>query len=372
MFNFPFFIFSTTTLFLIFASIYDFKKRIIPNYLVFSLFFIGLLIKIIEAIFFSKINILFNSLISFLITFILSYILWELGFFAGGDLKLFSAISILNPFNLNFLSFLGLTSLGVIAVPIFSITLVLVSVLATAPVLIIHSLFLFLFKGHHFILWDILKSKGTIISFLNSVIVLFFITSFLNLFSLNLPIIFYFIFSIVLLLFFKNLEKLKSFYFLIGLFYILLITFSIIYKKNIFSIISLVTIIITIKLLFVFITIYKIISSRILTEPKKLKDLKEGDLLKNNYYKINNKVIEKNISFLNYFKQTFYQTYTKNLIVDSRKARGVLKEDITFLKRTYNNLNKEIIIRKTIPFTPSVLLGYIILNIFGDFIWFLF
>lgn len=369
MFNFPFFIFSTTTLFLIFASFYDIKKRIIPNYLVFFLFLIGLVTKIIEAIVFSSINILLNALLSFIIIFIISFFLWESGFFAGGDLKLFSSLAILNPFNLNFLNFLGL--FGTIASPTFPITLLIVSILITAPILILNSLYLFIFKGNHFILWDILKSKDTIFSFLNSVLVLFFISSFLEVFGLNFPIIFYLLFSIVLLIIFKKIEKLNNFYVIMGVFYALLLITSIIIKKNVFSIISLITIIITIKLIYFFVTIYKIISTRILSENKKLKNLKEGDVLIYNYYKQGKKIIEKKANFFYYLKNIINNTYYKNLVVDSRKVRGVSKEDITFLKRTYNNLDKELVVKKTIPFTPSVLFAYVLLNFAGDFIWFL-
>jgi archaeal preflagellin peptidase FlaK len=369
MFNFPFFIFSTTTIFLIFASIYDIKERIIPNYLVASFAILGLVIKITESIIFSNINILLNSLLSFIIIFAISFILWESGFFAGGDLKLFSTIAILNPFNLNFLNFLSV--FGTISSPTFPITLLITSILVTAPILIINSLYLFIFKGHHFLLWDILKSKDTIFSFLNSVLVLFFISSFLEIFNLNFPIIFYLLFSIVLLIIFKKIEKLNNFYYIMAFFYIALIITSIIIKKNVFSLMSLITIIITIKLIYFFVTIYKIISTRILSKKIKLKNLKEGDVLINNYYKIENKIVEKKITFIGYLKKIINNTYYKNLMIDSRKVRGVSKQDITFLKRTYNNLDKEVIVKKTIPFTPSVMLAYILLNLIGDFIWFL-
>jgi Flp pilus assembly protein protease CpaA len=370
MFHFQFFIFSTTFLFLLFSSIYDIKKRIIPNFLILFFLIIGFFIKIIESIIFSNINILLNSLLSFIIIFIISFIFWESGFFAGGDLKLFCVVAILNPFNLNFLNFLSV--FGIISNPIFPITLLIVSILVTAPILIINSLYLFIFKKHHFLLWEILKSKDTIFSFLNSVLVLFFISSFLDIFSLNFPIIFYLLFSIILLIIFKKIEKLNNFYYIMSFFYTLLIITSIIINKNFFSLISLITIIITIKLIYFFVTIYKIISTRILSKRTKLKDLKEGDVPTNNYYKINKKIVEKRIPFFKYLKEILSNTYYKNLIIDSRKAKGFSKEDITFLKRTYNNLNKEVCIKKTIPFTPSVLVAYVLLNILGDFIWFLF
>ncbi len=372
MFNFSFFIFSITLLFLIIASFSDLKKRTIPNSLVFSLLILGVIMKIIEAITFSEINIFLNASLSFIITVFVSYILWEVGLFAGGDLKLFAAISFLNPFNLNFLGFIF--SFGVINWPIFALTLIIVSILSTAPLLILHSLYYFIFKGHHFILWEILKSKNNISSFINSVLIIFFISSFLNIFSLNISYLIYFLFSIFFLLFFRKIEKHNKnhFYYLISIFYVCLIIYSIICKQNLFSFYDFITIVIMIKLIFLLVTIYRIISEKILKETKKIKDLKEGDVVYNNYYKIGYKTIEKNISFINYIKQTIKNNYSKNLIIDSRKVGGLTSKDITFLKSSYkHNLEKPVILKKTIPFTPSVLIGYLILNVLGDFIWML-
>jgi archaeal preflagellin peptidase FlaK len=374
MFNFSVFIFLTTFLFLFFASYFDIKKRIIPNYLVFYLFLIGLITKIIQTIVFSNINIILNSLLSVVLAFVISYILWEIGLFAGGDLKLFVAISILNPFNLNLFNNLGF-SFGTASQPIFFLTLIIVSILATAPIIIIQSLYLFIFKKHHFILWNILKSKNHLFSFFSSVLVLYLISSLLNFFSLSIPILFYFIFSIALLIFFKRLEDYNKnhFYYFTGICYLTLIIISIVFNKNIFSFIDLITIIVAIKLIFLGVTIYKIIASKILTKSKKLSSLKEGDVVLNNYYKVGNKVIEKRISFFKYLKLILNNTYHKNLIIDSRRVGGLLPEDITFLNSSYkHNLEKQILLKKTIPFTPSVLVAFILLNIFGDFIWMLF
>ncbi len=373
MFNFSIFIFLTTILFLFFASFFDIKKRIIPNYLVFYLFLIGLVTKIIQTIAFSNINIILNSLISVVLAFIISYILWEIGLFAGGDLKLFVAISIINPFNLNLLN--SGAFYGTVSQPIFFLTLIIVSILSTAPILILQSLYLFIFRKHHFILWDILKSKNHLFSFFSSVLVLYLITSFLNFFSLSIPLLLYFIFSIALLIFFKKLEDYNKshFYYFVAVCYFVLIVVAIFFKTNIFSFIDLITIVVAIKLIFLCVTIYKIIASKILTESKKLTSLKEGDVVLYNYYKVGNKIIEKKVSFYKYLKLILNNSYNKDLIIDSRKVGGLSLQDITFLNSSYkHNLEKEILLKKTIPFTPSVLVAFILLNIFGDFIWMLF
>ena len=373
MFNFSLFLFSTTLLFLITASFFDLKYRIIPNRLIFFILIIGVVTKITQAIVLSEVNIFLNAFLSFIITVFVCYILWEIGLFAGGDLKLFSAVSFLNPFNLNFLNFFY--NFGIISQPIFSLTLIITSIISTAPLLIIQSLYLFVFRGHHFVLWDIYKSKNTFSSFINSVLTLFFLTSFLNLFSLSVPYLFFLIFSLFFILFFRKLEKKNKlhFYYFISFLYMLLIVYSLIFGVKVFNFLDLLTIIIIIKLLFFFVTIYRIISEKILVDKKPLSSLKEGDVTLNNYYKVGYKVIEKKVNFINYFKQIINNSYSKNLIIDSRKVGGLREEDITFLKSSYkHNLDKEILLKKTIPFTPSVLIAYLLLNIFGDFIWLFF
>jgi len=373
MFNFSFFIFSITTLFLIFASFFDIRKRMIPNYLVFWLFLIGFFIKGIQAIVFNDFNIFSNALLSFIITLVVCYIFWEIGFFAGGDLKLFSAIAILNPFNINFLA--ASFSFGVVTTPVFALSLILVSVLCVAPVLILQSIYLFIFKQHYMILWNLIKSKNTLLSLISSTLVLFLISSFLNIFSLSIPFILYLLLSILFIYFFKQIEKyyINYYYYIILSFYLLLIIGSFWVTNKIFYLKDFLIILITIFILFIGITIYKIIVSKILTEEKPLSQLKEGDVTLNCYYKVNSKVIEKKVSFFNFIKMTINNTYTKNLIIDSRKIGGLSLKDITFLKSSYNhNLDKQIVLKKTIPFTPAVLCAYIVLSILGDFIWFLF
>ena len=371
MFNFSFFIFSITLLFLIFASFYDVKKRIVPNFLVISLLGIGLITKIIQAIYFSSFSIILNSLISFILTLVVGYILWEVGFFAGGDLKLFAAIALFNPFNLNFLGFMF--SLNVISLPIFALTLIIVSILCTAPVLLINSIYLFIFKGHYKIRIIIFKTKNTLFSLISSVLVIFLISSFFNIFSMDVPFILYFVFSIIFILFFRKIEtrNLTQYYFLLSFFYFLLIFYSMVFSKTVFYFKNLITIIITLVIIFLAVAFYKIIYSKILITSKKVYSLKEGDVVLNNYYLSGTKVIEKRVSFIQYLKNFTSPISKHKLMVDSRKAGGLLNEDITFLKSCYkHNLEKEILLKKTIPFTPSVLIAYILLNILGDFIWF--
>jgi hypothetical protein len=120
--------------------------------------------------------------------------------------------------------------------------------------------------------------------------------------------------------------------------------------------------------------IYKIISNYIFSKEIKIENLKEGDVPYNSYYFYNNKVILKKTSFLNTITQMISGKYYKNLKIDSNKVGGLNSKDISFLNKLYTNnlIDNKMKLKKTIPFTVYVLIAYILLNIFGDFIWGLF
>ena len=374
MFNFTLFIFLITILFLVFASIYDYKYRIIPNYLILILFCIGILTGITQSIISSSFSYILNTLLSIGITIILCYILWELGLFAGGDFKLFVAISVLNPFNLNIIG--NLLNFQVINIPIFSITLLIASIVSVVPFLLLISLYQMVSQRYYLILFNIFKSKQTILSFINSIILLFLISSFLNIFSLNTPYFILLLLSILLIIIFSKIQSynINSFYFAISFVYVLLILspiFSNSITFSIFQLHDLITIIIFLILIYFAISVYKIIKEKILSETKKVSNIKEGDVPYYNYYLVNKKVKVTNTSLLKAISNMLSGKYYKNLKIDSRKAGGFTNKDIRFLNGSYkdNLIGNTIKLKKTIPFAPAVLLGYILLNIIGDLIW---
>ena len=67
-------------------------------------------------------------------------------------------------------------------------------------------------------------------------------------------------------------------------------------------------------------------------------------------------------------------TFSNTKVVDSRRARGLTSKEVTFLNDSYKNklISKTIKTKVTLAFTPSVLIAYILLNIFGDVFWAIF
>lgn len=118
------------------ASYTDLKKRIVSNKLSYSLIAIGLVGHIAVAIVESNAWSFIYSAAAAALAFIFAYILWKLGVWAGGDVKLFSAIAALNPANPYFFNKFGI-SLGIIGMPynlpLFFVSLFVFSVFAMFP-----------------------------------------------------------------------------------------------------------------------------------------------------------------------------------------------------------------------------------------------
>ena len=374
MFNFILFSFLITLLFLIISTIYDFKYRIIPNKLILLFLIIGFITIILQTIFLHSFSIFVNSMISLGITIILGYLLWEIGLFAGGDVKLFIVISILNPVNLNYFGYLLNTT--VTKTPVFSINLLLTSILCVIPVLVVIAIYKFIFNKYYLILYNILKKKSTYISIFNSIFLIYFITSFSNIFALSTPIILIYIFSIIFLIFFNKVQKHneKYFYYFLLILYALLFLFTYLSKSissNIFKLSDLINISLIIISIYFLVVIYRIISNYIFSKEIDIKYLKEGDVTFNNYYFYKNKLIVKDTGFLKTITQMLSGKYYNHLIIDSSKVGGLNKQDIKFLNKLYSNnsIDRNIKLKKTIPFTIYVLIAYILLNFIGDVVW---
>jgi len=373
MFNFVFFSFLVTVLFLLIFCIFDIKYREVPNYLVFLFFGIGLLANLIISFWLWEFSYIFNSLLSFGITFVLTFVLWELGLFAGGDLKIFVALAVLNPLNLNF--FRSTLSFGIIKQPIFGITMVIASVFSVLPYVLLFTTYKIITKNYFKTIFSAYFSKSNLITILNSIVVLFLITSFMNVFSLKTPLILLLLLSLVLVFLFSNVHtysKKLFYYSIIFLYLVLFVSTSFIWSTQTpFLISNLFSIILSILIIYLFILFYRVTKDKVLVQEKEIHDLKEGDVSLFNYYLINKKIVSKKSTFLSAIKEMLLGKYYDNLMIDSRKAGGLTKKEVTFLNESYDNrlVGNTLKVKVTIPFTPAVLIAYILLNIFGDVIW---
>ena len=100
---------------LVFASIYDLKKRMVPNWLSFSLIIFALGFRFFYSLFESESYLFFyQGLIGLGIFFIVGNALYYGRMFAGGDAKLMMALGVILPFSMDLLKNLELFFLFVI------------------------------------------------------------------------------------------------------------------------------------------------------------------------------------------------------------------------------------------------------------------
>lgn len=118
------------------ASYTDLKNRIVSNKLSYSMLALGLGLHAIEAFLVGSIVPITYSAGLAIAAFLGSYVLWRLGVWAGGDVKIFTALAALNPLNLGFFGMVlgyGTGLLGTISLPVFPLTLFVFSIFSIIP-----------------------------------------------------------------------------------------------------------------------------------------------------------------------------------------------------------------------------------------------
>jgi len=367
MFNFSVIAFFVTLLFLVVAVFYDVRYRIIPNFLIVTMLVFSIIFAVFQSIYFSSWNYLINLLVAVFITFAVAFVFWLLGVFAGGDLKLFVGISALNPLPPIILA----TSFYNSSVfPIFALVLIIVSIFATLPYLL-GLLTCGILSKKYTLNLDVLLQKQFWKSSILSILTVFAISSFANLLSVAISPILLFAASFLILFALSAVRKINRFLFesILCVIYILLAIVAISVSKfyTVFSVINFIEIALFILVIDLILVLHRNIKARLLRQATLISKLHVGDVTANNYYYSKNKIVVVENTFFNMINQLLKGTYYKNLRIDASRASGLEKNDITFLKRMYKNrlIGKKIDIKMTIPFTPSVLIGYLFLALIG-------
>jgi preflagellin peptidase FlaK len=320
----------------------------------------------------SNFSFIINSLICFAILFVILFVLWELGIIAGADLKIFLVISIFNPLNLVFLS----ENAVVFTKVLFPLTLLVLSLLLLVPYIFTYGLVYIFIKKPKLLLEKLINIKS-FLSLLCSTVLIYLVNLFFNIFFKGFNIWIVVVLSIFIYYFFFKIKKYFSDFLLLTFSFVFLITIILnylllpffVFDLNEFLMIFLFLIIINILT-----KLYYLIKNNALVTTKLIYNLNEGDLLYYNYYKKGSNIYFEKISFFKQIKLLLKNKYSENLKIDSKKACGLNASDIRFLKTMYesNLISKYILIRKTIPYVPAILIAYILLNILGDFIWLIF
>ncbi len=354
-------------LFLLLASFSDIKTRTISNRLILFFLIFGVSFNVLMAIYLNNYSPLLSLLFSAIIGFVVFFILWELGVIAGGDAKLFMAISMMLPTMQNTFQIFNIGQEKIFTFPIFTILLFVVSVFMVLPWILLYSKYLLFKRKNYLHLLKEIFSKKNLISIMDSVLVvvlLGLIMSILSLTSIRYILIISFVFTYLI---FKIKIKKHFYTFIISLYLVVFFMFLLTSRKINYLLLS--NTLNTIVFVFIFsvlIIYYRYIKEKVFVETKTISQLTEGDVPIYNYYYIKRKLIIKESNFFRKLKELAQGTYYKGLKVDSSKACGISVKDIAFLKDMYKNklINNKIYVKKTIAFTPAVLLAFILLIIF--------
>ncbi len=355
---------------LVIASYTDFKQRIIPDWVSYGMIVAGLALAAYESFLSQSLTPLFWSASITAGVFVLAYVFWRAGAWAGGDVKLFTGLAALNPFNpfslgdFFHLSFVwgGKELLFAGTLPFFMLNLFMASVIVLMP----YSAFLAFTALHQksnrkeFLT----ISRDALIRSLEWGLVIILFTHALNYFSLSTLLIIPFLFAVGFI--HSVLRKGLAVLSVVG------ILTTIISSDFIPSILG---VLIFVNFLFAW---YGFAQRHVLTTRKKISDLNDGDIPGEWIGLRNGKVVrEDGVSFKTIIKagverdlETIMRTFKSSgdAWADPRQAAGVYPEDIAKLQRAVKNgqLEDVIKIKASAPFAPAVLLAYVLLTVLGD------
>lgn len=340
----------------IIATYTDVKSQTIPNKLTFSLFLIGIVLGTFYFYKVGSLNIFYYC--SILLVYLFSYVLWYFGVWAGGDVKLFTAIStILIPEFLvvipNYKIFNIVMPLNLLSFKIPTFLLIFNSVLSIVPIIIVMVIYkIFIHKPY---LIDEFKKtinfKEVLLS-LNSLIISYIIISELNVYNPMLKIVLIFIVGYMI----SYIMNYDIFFIIISLVIVIkqILTMDILFYLYEFIFLL---IILTIK------NVYKAgLVKKALTKNICKNNLEEGMILAYPLYIKDNKYYFNKESMFSNIRNNF-SNKDKGELVCEIKASGLSSNDVSLIK---NNLNQDIPIKEGLSFAPFILSGLFITFFVGN------
>ncbi len=352
------------------ATYTDFKERIIPDWVSYGMIVLGLSLAAYESFSSASMMPLFWSAVITGAVFILAYLFWRAGAWAGGDVKLFTGLAALNPFNpfvlgsffnLSFV-FGGKELLVASALPFFMLNLFVVSVIALMP----YSAFLAFTALHR------ASNRAEFFSITQNavmralewglLIVLF--THVLN--QLSIAPIFLILVLVIVGFIPPVIRKGLVILSLIGIFW------------SVISWVLVPSVLIVLVAVNTLLAWYGFAQRHVLTTTKKISALKDGDIPGEWIGLKDGKVVRENgVSFKTIIKAGMDRDLGTIMRIihpsgdawaDPRQAAGVYPEQIALLQNAVKKglLDDIIKVKASAPFAPAVWLAYVLLNALGD------
>jgi preflagellin peptidase FlaK len=355
----------------IYASYSDLRWSIIPNKLTFPLIGLGIILNGIYYITIGNLLLLLGTLIVTILIFVFGYIFWKMGAWAGGDVKLFTALAALIPFYPALLNYhLFNINFPITASYPFPLTLIINSILSMLPFLLIYVSFIVI-KNKPYLISELLSPikdyrKNIVLTLVitSSVTLAYFITP---LFPFQILIVISVLTFLLSLIISRLPNQVKA---------------VLISLVTVFALIhNLPVTLIGITVLFISLTIFGIlrvllttVSREALQDDYHINELKEGMIPAYNLYEKDGKVYVDDKRFTDKVKnsvKTGDLTHINNShgkILIYNRAAGLNLEDITLLKKLYSEgrMNDNFRVKKGVPFAPSIFIGLLISLFIGD------
>ncbi|NYZ79699.1 prepilin peptidase [Candidatus Micrarchaeota archaeon] len=312
--------FAIALFFFIIASFADIKKHEVPQTITYTLLIIGLFLHAAESFFTGNAAPFVWSAGMSVACFAFSYALYRLGVWAGGDVKLFTALGAILPYY------------G--AIPFFPFVALASSLIAVFPVVFIYVLYnLVKVKGF------LEKTKGIfMLGFRRSLAAPFIVvSSYFIASSAGIPLA---SLAIAPLIYFMKKP---------GLIFAVAVTLFSFYtgSSNIWLFASVFS---ASVLTFTLLASYSAAKKHVLRETKRTSALKEGDILAKNLIRRNGRLI---------FEEPNLRSFNdKRIVLSALNAGGLEKRDIALIKRLGV---ARVELKKSIPFVPVFTLGLVLI-----------
>lgn len=355
----------------VYASYTDITKGIIPNRLTFPLIGVGMILNGIYAILIGDLWYLILGLIITGVIFGLGYIFWKMGAWAGGDVKLFTALAALLPFYPAVVSYQVFShTFPMEAAYPFPLTVIINSILSMLPFLLIYVLFVAMRTKPH-LLGELLspikewqKNLVTTLLITSAVTISVLVVQVINYPNLILYLI---LIYLIVFLISKLPKYVKAGLIAVAVFY----SFYTYFQVTLMGIITLLLTLIAIGMVRKLLTS---VSREALQDDYPVEGLEEGMILAYKLYQTNDEVEWDEKGFFTKIKETFAKkdltliSHPPGKLVISSLAAGLTKDDIKLLKklRKEGKIKEEVRIKRGVPFAPSILIGLLLSLFIGD------
>ncbi len=355
----------------LYASYTDLKRGIIPNKLTFPLIAIGIILNGVYAFMIGDLWFIVICLVVTGVIFALGYLFWKMGAWAGGDVKLFTALAALLPFYPALISYqiLGV-SFPLEASYSFPLTLIINSILSILPFLLIYVFYIVVKTKPHLMneliapVKDYKKNIVLTLVITSAVTITLFITQTTQFQIIIISLILIYILSMLIS---KLPNQVKAVF-------VSLFTVAALFYNFQVTIISIVFLFISIMIIEVIRKLLTTVSKEALQNDYPLDELKEGMIPAYNLYQRDDEIYVDDKSFTNKLMESFTKRDPSLLTTPPGKrligtlAAGLTCDDIKLLKKlnSESKISSKFRIKKGVPFAPSILIGLLISLFIGD------